>query len=327
MISEKYLKAYLKEYATEYEKERKPRRIYRDSAHYLEECLLLYERHIKASTLTEEIDNWLVHIRYGCNPFLLGVKTAFEHGDMEILHNALYQLVAIKHATSGGNYGSGNMDCVLTASAAGLTERIPLLLPQELGLCDSGFPPHVAMTNLTMVLWYKRKDWEASSRRCAEKRLSTKMPLLWSTAIHYLLALLDGDTKEAGVQLELHCCAVPSIRDKFHATKIEKMFWCDAHGLYNLAFFVLGKKKALEISMPEHDCFCNDLAQWQIDRNFTPGELFVRYPAPMELLNEILNCMPPASELTLLENTGTEQVYVGDAKGFKEKITASVLSK
>ena len=71
MIPEKYLKAYLKEYATEYAKERKPRRIYRDTAHYLEECLSLYERHIKANTPAEEIDNWLVYIRYGCNPFCL----------------------------------------------------------------------------------------------------------------------------------------------------------------------------------------------------------------------------------------------------------------
>jgi len=42
----------------------------------------------------------------------------------------------------------------------------------------------------------------------------------------------------------------PSICDIFYATKLEKMFWYEAHGLYNLAFFVLGKEKALEMYSP-----------------------------------------------------------------------------
>ena len=325
------MKSYLKEYETEYAKERKPRRIYRDTAHYLEECSSSYERHIKASVPAEEIGNWLVHIRNSCNPFLLGVKTAFEQGNMEILHNALYQLVATRHTSSilSSGYGHSHFmdDCVFAALAAGLTEHIPLLLPQELELCENGFPPHVAMANLTMALWYKREDWKAASRKYAEKRLGTKMLLTHSTAIRYLLALLDGDVKEVGAWLEQYCRAVSGIRDIFYATKLEKMFWYRAHGLYNLAFFVLGKEKALEISMPEHDCFCNALADWQIERNFAPGKLFLEYPAPTELLNTILTCTPPATKLMKMENAGRKKKYATDVQGFKNGLIAEVLKR
>ena len=254
---------------------------------------------------------------------------------MEILHNALYQWAAINHADIGKGIGNGGShshfmnNCVLTALAAGLKERIPLLLPEELGLCENGngsFPPHIVMTNLTMALWYKREDWEAISRNEAEKRLDTKIPLIFSTAIHYLLALLDGDTKAAGTWLEQHCGAVPGIRDKFHATKLENMFWYEAHGFYNLAFFALGKDKALEIPMPKHDCFCNALADWQIERNFAPGKLFLEYPAPMELLNTILTCTPPAIKPIEAENTGRKNIYVTDVQSFKNGLIAAVLA-
>ena len=356
MISEKFLKEYQKEYARE--SAARSYYVYRDTAHYFAICSWLYKENVKESLTTRlrsgskrtfagrgsggdgdhgsahngkkaaEIANWLAHIR-SCNPFLLGVRTAFEQGDMEILSNALYQLAAIEHATSGinGYDHSGNMNrCVPSALAAGLTERIPLLLPQELGLCGNGFPPHVAMANLIMALWYKREDFESPSRKTAEKALSKKTPLIYSTAIRYLLALLDGDTNEAGTRLEQHCRAVPGIRDASTARRIDKLFWYDAHALYNLAFFVLGTEKALEIPVPEHDCFCSDLAEWQANRNFAPGKLFIEHPAPMELLNAILTSTPPATELIEMQNTGRKKKYTVDIESFKSKLIAAVIS-
>ena len=120
-----------------------------------------------------------------------------------------------------------------------------------------------------------------------------------------------------------HCSAVPGIRDAYTARKIDKLFWYDAHALYNLAFHVLGKEKAQEIPMPEHGCFCSDLAKWQAKNNFAPGKLFIEYPAPMELLNKILTCKPPATELIEMQNTGRKKKYTVDTESFKRKLMRS----
>jgi hypothetical protein len=86
---------------------------------------------------------------------------------------------------------------------------------------------------------------------------------------------------------------VPKVKE-FGVTKLRKMFWPYAHGLYNLAFAVWNKDKALAIPAPESDCFRRELAAWQIERGFKPGKPFLEYPAPMELVNAILRCAPPA---------------------------------
>jgi hypothetical protein len=81
------------------------------------------------------------------------------------------------------------------------------------------------------------------------------------------------------------------------------------HALYNLSFFVWDKEKALSIPIPKVDCFCDELAHWQIEHDFTPGKQFIEYPVPIDILNTILYCIPP--EYTL------HQPYLDTSKQHK----------
>ncbi|MDR3158896.1 MAG: hypothetical protein LBU11_07795 [Zoogloeaceae bacterium] len=114
-------------------------------------------------------------------------------------------------------------------------------------------------TNLLMALWYKRADFVQEGRKTAKKVLDAKKtPAINRALIRYLLALLDEDSAEAGIQLDQYCRGVSHVKE-FGIEKLHKMFWPCAHGLYNLAFAVW-KRKAHDIMLPEPDCFCRDQA-------------------------------------------------------------------
>jgi hypothetical protein len=86
-----------------------------------------------------------------------------------------------------------------------MNDRVSLLLPEKLGLSSNGHSVTVTVTNLIMTLWYKKADFEIKSRSKAEKTLKTKRPAIDYAIIRYLLALLDADVIEVGIQLELYC--------------------------------------------------------------------------------------------------------------------------
>jgi hypothetical protein len=289
MISDKFIRAYQKEY------ENNPS-AYRDTAHYLNICLHTHESCCKSKPQELQIRHWLLFLP---DPELLGYKMAFLSGDAALLNDALYQSAVITHAQKISDSGCDhctNARAALKALAAGLTERVPLLLPEELGMSTNGHPVPVTISNLIMALWYKRADFEAESRKKAERTLGTKQSAIDHAAIRYLVALLDEDAPEAGAQLELYCRSVARVQE-YGVTKLNKLFWPFAHGLYNLAFAVWEKTKALTIPLPETDCFCAGFAKWQIEHDFQPGKLFVEYPAPLDLVDRILCCVPPACTL------------------------------
>lgn len=325
MITEKFIKSYQKEY--EKEVAAGNRGIYRDAEEYYAECLEIYEECCKGHPAEKQIRTWLLFLR---SPELLGCKMAFSSGDMELLHNALYQTAVIAHAKLGSASGFDHCHNVwpaLHCIAAGLTERVPLLLPEKFGMSRNG--PHVslAVANLLMALWYKRADFETEGRISAEKALGTKMTGVDYAAIRYLIALLDGDAAAAGEQLDLYCRGVARVKG-FGLTKLTKMFWPQAHGLYNTAFAVWERQKALEIPRPEQDCFCSELADWQTARDFRPGKLFLRYPEPFDLVGCILGCTPP--EFTLFQpyldtDRRYKNQYYLNEELFREQFIAKVL--
>jgi len=321
MISENFAKAYQKQYEAEVPENAGPPR---DEQAYLNRCLRIYEKFVKDSPLQEQIRLWLVLLS---DPAYLGFRRGFSAANPELLHNALYQSAIIKHAcliwASGGDHLS-NVWIALDALAAGLNDRIPLLLPEKLGMSVNGHPATASVTNLLMALWYQRTDYETHARQNVEKVLKTRQPDIYHAAVRYLLALLDEDATEAGAQLELYCGAVPRVKE-FGVTKLCKMFWPKAHGLYNLAFAVWEKDKAPAIPMPKPDCFCNALAEWQIAHAFHPGKLFFEYPEPIDLVNRILACTPP--EYTLCRNEQDKTKYHIDAAHFKAQFIEKIFQE
>jgi hypothetical protein len=334
MITEKFLKAYRAEY--EKAKTIPGAGAFPDEDAYLAEYIHTYEKYIKNESSEHQILLWLTMLR---SPEKLGFRKAFATDDMALLNDALFQAAVFGHARriwASGCDHCANVWTVFTVLAAGLAERVPLLLPEELGVSGNGHPVSVAITNLLMALWYRREDFEAAGRKKAEKTLNTKQTATDHAAIRYLLALSDGNLAEASAQLDLYCRGVPRVQE-FGVTKLDKLFWPRAHGLYNLAFAVWGKDKAEAIAAPEQDCFCGDLARWQIEHDFHPGKLFLEYPAPMDLVNRILLCTPPAYTLHQpylhaeeRENTilpKNRKQYTAHAELFKERLVTKVLEE
>jgi hypothetical protein len=326
MLSAKYVNAYLKEYEKTAADSRNC--VYRNADDYLADCLHTHERYCEGKAEEEQIRTWLNLLR---DPETLGYKTAFVSGDMEALNNALYQTAVITHAKETSDTGTDhchNAWAALKILAAGLTERFPLLLPAECGMSDNGHPVSVAMANLMMALWYRRADFADDARKKAEKTLSTKHPSADRAMLCYLIALLNGDAAEAGTQLDLYCQSVPRVQE-FGVTKLDKMFWPSAHGLYNLAFFTQDRKMALQIPLPEPDCFCDELARWQIEHDFRPGKLFLEYPAPLGLVNRILAVTPP--EYTLYQpyldtDKRYRKQFFMDVEHFEARLAARVMN-
>lgn len=309
-ISEKFQRAYQREYEKEAEKNAL---IWMTSKDYLTKCLHIHEQLHNDYSLQEQVSSWLFMLRMKRTPDLLGYKTAILSNNMAVLHSALLQSAMIKHVTLGVDSGCDhciNIWITLDILAAGLFTRVPLLLPERLGMSDNGHPVAIAITNLVMALWYKRTDFEVDARKKAEAVLASKQATIDLVTIRYLIALLDGDVEEAGNQLDLYCQNVPRVKE-YGVTKLNKMFWPYAHGLYNLAFVVWGNEKASAITKPEPDCFFNDLAEWQIQHNYRHGKLFFEYPMPIDLINTIIACTPPECSL--------HQPYLDTDKKYKEK--------
>ncbi|NDO83945.1 hypothetical protein CJP72_25410 [Citrobacter sp. NCU1] len=309
-ISEKYQRTYQREYEKEAEKNAC---IWMSSEDYLAECLDIHENCHKDDSLQEQVRSWLFMLRMKRTPDFLGYKTAILSNNMEVLHSALLQSAMIKHVTLGVDSGCDhciNIGITLDILAAGLFNRIPLLLPEKCGMSGNGHPVAIAITNLVMALWYKRTDFEADARKKAEAVLASKQAAIDLLTIRYLLALLDGNVTEAGNQLDLYCKNVPQVRE-YGVSKLNKMFWPHAHGLYNLAFAVWGSEKASAMPKPESDCFFNELSEWQIKHNYPHDRLFFDYPQPIDVINTIISSRPP--ECTL------HQPYLATDKQYKEK--------
>lgn len=291
-LSEKYQRTYLREYAKEAEKNAL---IWISTDDYLAECLDIHEQCHLDYSLQQQLSSWLFMLRMKRSPELLGYKTAIQSNDMESLHLSLRQSAMIKHVTQGVDSGcdhSINVWTTLEILAAGLFDRVPLLLPEKLGMSDNGHPVNLAMTNLMMAVWYKRADFAVDARKRAQKVLTTKQTVSDMFILRYLMALLDEDVTEAGTQLDLYCKSVSALREP-GLTKLHKMFWPYAHGLYNLAYIVLGKDKASAMPKPTAECFMDDLAEWQNKHNYCHGPLFIEYPKPIDLINTLISCTPP----------------------------------
>lgn len=309
-LSEKYQRTYQREYTKEAEKNAL---VWISTDDYLAECLDIHAQCHSDYSLQNQVSSWLFMLRMKRTPDLLGYKTAILSNNMEMLHSSLLQSAMIKHVTLGVDSGCDhciNIWTTLDILAAGLFDRVPLLLPEKLGMSENGHPVTLAITNLMMALWYKRTDFEADAIKRAQKVLATKQTPADVFTLRYLIALLEEDVTEAGTQLDLYCKSVSALREP-GLTKLHKMFWPYAHGLYNLALIVLGREKASLMPKPAAECFLDDLAEWQIKHNYRHEALFFEYPVPINVINTLISCTPPECSL--------HQPYLDTDKKYRDK--------
>lgn len=317
-MKEKDIKALLEAYREEVQSG-----VYWESREaYLDRCRSVYEKYCAGKTIEEQVSAWLALLK---NPLLLGIYESFSTGNMALLNNALAQ--GARHSQNGAVYASG-VDHSLYAFrvlpellAANLFERVPLLLPETLGLSSNGYITGIPIINLFMALWYERADYAKTARTQAEKCLQHKRNIMHMGVIRYLLALLDKDCDAASKQLAVICQGCRRSGD-FGATKFTRGFSVQAHGWYNLSHYVYGGALEGRVKMPEESNFSKELALWQREHGYTPGGMYIDYPAPMEIITTILNAEPPATTLRELPNSRKLCI---DADAFKERMVQNIL--
>lgn len=296
MISDTYKQQYMNAYADD---SLKGRGHYRDEAEYLEACRSIYDTYCKGKSTAEQLHTWRGLLRV---PWKLTSRDALLADDMPALNDALFHIAA---AESCRNWTASTPDfayaTVKRLLAAGMFDRVPLLLPEELLDHDAWAP----MVTVFMALWYGREDVVPSARARAQRLLNGKLPRLYDAEMRYLLALLDGDPDEASAQLNQYVTAVARVSES-GVGPFEKLFWPAAHGLYNLSWKVWPEARARSIALPEHDRFCDDLAHWQSENGFPPGTVRIEYPEPLGIINALLTTTPPRLHLLPDEKTYDE---------------------
>jgi len=300
---------------------------------YLQGFTEAYNRHLKNAPLEKKITVLLMYVRTTHNPTGLGIYEAFKGNDMSLLNDVLYQAACIGQISNisawGGDHSYFSFHTIPEILASSSFARIPLLVPESLGICKNGHRAAKAKMNLIMALWYHNEMFIAEARKNAEDVLKTKLAVSDKESIAYLLSLLNDDADAASQHLDLFCAGKRKSQE-YGETKFNKAFCIEAHGLFNLAHYIKNGKLDSKIKMPEQSNFSQDLAQWQKDHHYPQGSLFLKYPSPLDLVNTLLLLTPPANSLyqpySNEKGRGKPDWYI-DTESYKKAIINSVIER
>lgn len=258
----------------------------------------LYKELIEDEPLEEQIVK-LLRLAYGDSFLNTGIYNAFKAGDMQLLHDTMYQASGMKQicniANPGVDHAYYSYNIMPELLCACRTDRIEFLLPAKNGLCY-GKMSGAGIINLFMSLWYQDEQFAKEAKKLVEEGARTKRKQLDGAYIDYLCALLDKDTDKAGEKLSLMCKVVRKAKG-VEFSEFKKKFFILAHAMFNLSQFVYGGELAGEVAMPDEDNFSKEFAQWQKQNGFKPGKSAYIFPEPLGLYNVLLDITPPQMHL------------------------------
>ncbi|MEC2076327.1 hypothetical protein [Metabacillus fastidiosus] len=300
-IAKKYLKIYLNPVET------KDVYTYVDLEDYINRQFEIYTR-IYERRKDPDICTYLALIE---NPYLLGLSMAFQNNDYELLNNTIYHYSKHKllKIRSGGYDHCIFFWRVMDSMACNYKEVIENCYPVELGLCNNGYPLYIVASNLLMSLWYKNQQWMELAYPAAEKFLSQKKGLWEKAIVAYLMALSNNDMDRATEELSNVC----KYSTRIDRPKVYKCFCTEAHGLYQIARYILPEDDFLQIVIPANDNFCKGLISWQREHKYPEkGNFIVHYPDKLDVMNHILEL--PLPKCILLGSSKKKTVDVEQMK-------------
>lgn len=242
------------------------------------------ERQIKVALL------WM-----GDGRSLMKYYNAFKAKDMVLLNNVLFETAHLMQigniSSTGTDHGYYGMNITPELLAANMMDRIKLVLPEENGLGDAAFSgTHIA--NLLMAVIYKDFEFKEMALDLSEKELNKKTPEYVKCWIRCMRAVVLKDCDLFNEQLVAFCKAYAKCKG-FGMNGFNRRFCVEAHGLYNLAVWAYEGELKDKIIIPQVPNFCQGLALFQEQNNFSIGEIVHTYPESMEICNKIMHCQPP----------------------------------
>ena len=271
------------------------------------------------------------HFRSGNNDarsalFYVGYYTACTNHDMRLAQCGLYQYIR-RHAIVFGMLGNTGTDHCLQVYdaiyglAAADTELFAKLLPESLGLASNGHLFSCMMTNIVMGLWYKNDTILTKGLESARKLQSQKtIPKLDKTLGRYMISLADNDAENASITLDEFCRDVNRDNEGTYNKPNGKAPYMDfvcpfAHGLYNLAHYVLDEATFSQIRRPAKR-FDTEYSEWLIAENFPSPRRLVDYKDEMSVMNILFDTIP---EARISRPYKDDKRYYIDGTAFREE--------
>ena len=194
-------------------------------------------------------------------------------------------------SSTGTDHGFYGMNITPHLLAANMMDRIKLVLPEENGLGNSSFSgTHIA--NLLMAVIYKDFEFKGQALELSEKELNKKAPEYVKCWIRCMHAIVLKKCDVFNEQLVAFCKAYMKCKG-FGINGFNRRFCVEAHGLYNLAVWAYDRELKEQIMIPQVPNFCQELAFFQEQNNYSAGEIVHIYPETMDICNKIMRCEPP----------------------------------
>ena len=250
---------------------------------------------------------------------------AFKNRDMAMLDNALYETAIIEHldcvTDPGYDHAFFAFRVIPQILAANIPERIEKLIPLENGPANNGYSAGPCIVNLLMAIWCENEELRGIAMEQAEKFLNRKITLLEKGFIDSYLGFLKKNPQMINEGLVELCQGGKKNRDSTEDA-FTRGFCVEAHGMYNLAHWAYNGELEKDIVMPDEPNFCQDLANYQMDRGYKHGDLYSEYPENLEIYNTILKANPPVMHLTPPVRKKSNL----DAKRFETELIEEIIS-
>ena len=252
---------------------------------------------------------------------LMKYYNAFKIQDMALLNNALFETAHIMQITNisspGTDHGFYGMNITPNLLAANMMDRIKLILPVGNGLGNYSFSgTHIA--NLLMTVIYNDFEFKEQALALSEKELNKKIPEYIKCWIRCMRAVVLKDCDMFNEQLAAFCKAYMNCKE-FGMNGFNRRFCVEAHGLYNLAIWAYGGELKGHIEIPSATNFCQELALFQEQNNYSTGGIVHIYPESMDICNKIMRCEPPNM---FLKNDGKKRII--DVERFAQDVVIKI---
>ncbi|MCT4614738.1 MAG: hypothetical protein N4A49_07680 [Marinifilaceae bacterium] len=251
-----------------------------------------------------------------------GFLHVFQKMDWSQLNDLIYQ-VARHHLICGAMTGSGvdysnSYFGLLCAFAANDFETIDIFLPKEIPL-SKGNSFCELTANYIKILYYQQDEFADDLIEKSHKFLEKKITKIESAGIRFYLAFYQRKATELNKCLQ-ELCDLYS-RQAYPASKMDKCFAMDLHGLYRFVYKI-DADFFEQIEMPKHDCFFQEFEVWQQEQACPKGKQFYIYPQEMNYMNLIFQAQLP--KVKVYEQGVRRKEFLMETELFAKELTESI---
>lgn len=262
------------------------------------------------------------------------IAACVKAGDWKRLNDLFFQLtrLSLLPGAATGYDHSGRFLAVLDLAASEGPEAVKRYLPQELGLAKNGSAVLVHGMNLLLCLLYcKGKKAVFDTRKVledGERFTQTKRPLWERGVVQFLICLYED--RPAGMRTALKELCVGY--ERMTLPQYQRMQCLNAYGLVMLAQKIAPPEVFRELTFQEANGFSLGYLEWRLGQEALAPELYLPYPEPAGIINELLLAEPGPLRIAQLKAGNSrcspqeQKVWYEDSEKMAEELLSRVIS-